>query len=75
MGDVVSPLEQLTSRQREILQLIGEGKNTKEIASNLEISIKTVESHRLQLMERLRIHDVPGLVRFAIRTGLVSAEA
>jgi DNA-binding NarL/FixJ family response regulator len=75
MGDVVSPLEQLTSRQREILQLIAEGKNTKEIASNLEISVKTVESHRLQLMERLRIHDVPGLVRFAIRTGLVSAEA
>jgi DNA-binding NarL/FixJ family response regulator len=75
MGDVVSPLEQLTSRQREILQLIGEGKNTKEIAFNLEISIKTVESHRLQLMERLRIHDVPGLVRFAIRTGLVSADA
>jgi DNA-binding NarL/FixJ family response regulator len=75
MGDVVSPLEQLTSRQREILQLIGEGKNTKQIAFNLEISIKTVESHRLQLMERLRIHDVPGLVRFAIRTGLVSADA
>jgi DNA-binding NarL/FixJ family response regulator len=75
MGDVVSPLEQLTSRQREILQLIGEGKNTKEIASDLEISVKTVESHRLQLMERLHIHDVPGLVRFAIRTGLVSAEA
>jgi DNA-binding NarL/FixJ family response regulator len=75
MGDVVSPLEQLTSRQREILQLIAEGKNTKEIASNLEISVKTVESHRLQLMERLRIHDVPGLVRFAIRTGLVSTEA
>jgi DNA-binding NarL/FixJ family response regulator len=75
MGDVVSPLEQLTSRQREILQLIGEGKNTKQIAFNLEISIKTVESHRLQLMERLRIHDVAGLVRFAIRTGLVSADA
>jgi DNA-binding NarL/FixJ family response regulator len=75
MGDVVSPLEQLTSRQREILQLIGEGKNTKEIASDLEISVKTVESHRLQLMERLHIHDVPGLVRFAIRTGLVSAGA
>jgi len=75
MGDVVSPLEQLTSRQREILQLIGEGKNTKEIASTLAISVKTVESHRLQLMERLRIHDVPRLVRFAIRTGLVSADA
>jgi DNA-binding NarL/FixJ family response regulator len=75
MGDVVSPLEQLTSRQREILQLIGEGKNTKQIAFNLEISVKTVEAHRLQVMERLRIHDVPGLVRFAIRTGLVSADA
>jgi DNA-binding NarL/FixJ family response regulator len=74
IGDVVSPLEQLTSRQREILQLIGEGQNTKEIASSLAISGKTVESHRLQLMERLHIHDVPGLVRFAIRTGLVSAE-
>jgi DNA-binding NarL/FixJ family response regulator len=75
LGEVVSPLEQLTSRQREILQLIGEGKNTKEIASNLEISVKTVEAHRLQLMERLGIHDIPGLVRFAIRTGLVSADA
>jgi DNA-binding NarL/FixJ family response regulator len=69
-----SPLEQLTSRQREILQLIAEGKNTKEIAAELNISIKTVESHRLQLMDRLNIHDIPGLVRYAIRSGLVSAE-
>jgi DNA-binding NarL/FixJ family response regulator len=69
-----SPLEQLTSRQREILQLIAEGKNTKEIAAALDISIKTVESHRLQLMDRLNIHDIPGLVRYAIRSGLVSAE-
>jgi DNA-binding NarL/FixJ family response regulator len=69
-----SPLEQLTSRQREILQLIAEGKNTKEIAAELDISIKTVESHRLQLMDRLNIHDIPGLVRYAIRSGLVSAE-
>jgi DNA-binding CsgD family transcriptional regulator len=68
-------LEQLTFRQREILQLIAEGQNTKQIADLLEISVKTVEAHRLQLMERLRIHDVAGLVRFAIRTGLVSAEA
>jgi len=67
------PLEQLTSRQREILQMIAEGKNTKEIASTLEISVKTVEAHRLQLMARLGIHDVPGLVRYAIRSGLVSA--
>ncbi len=74
VGGPVSPLEKLTSRQREILQLIAEGKNTKEVAADLEISVKTVESHRLQLMERLNLHDVPGLVRYAIRSGLVSAE-
>lgn len=74
-GGEVSPIEQLTSRQREILQMIAEGKNTKEIAGTLEISVKTVEAHRLQLMARLEIHDVPGLVRYAIRTGLVSPEA
>src|SRR3984893_2234393 len=68
------PLGQLTSRQREILQLIAEGKNTKEIASDLDVSIKTVEAHRLQLMGRLNIHDIPGLVRYAIRRGLVSSE-
>ena len=74
VGGPLSPLEQLTSRQREILQSIAEGKNTKEIASDLDISFKTVESHRLQLMERLNIHDVAGLVRYAVRSGLVSAE-
>jgi DNA-binding NarL/FixJ family response regulator len=74
VGSQSSPLEQLTPRQREILQLIGEGKNTKEIAHTLEISVKTVEAHRLQLMARLNIHDLPGLVRYAIRSGLVSAE-
>jgi DNA-binding NarL/FixJ family response regulator len=74
VGGQFSPLEQLTSRQREILQLLAEGRNTKEIASDLDISVKTVESHRLQLMERLNIHDVPGLVRYAVRSGLVSAE-
>ncbi|HWY40648.1 MAG TPA: response regulator transcription factor [Chthoniobacterales bacterium] len=74
VSGAVSPLEQLTSRQREILQLIAEGKNTKEIAAELDISVKTVESHRLQLMDRLNIHDIPGLVRYAIRNGLVSAE-
>ena len=70
----VSPLDQLTARQREILQSIAEGKTTKEIAIELEISAKTVEAHRLQLMERLNIHDIAGLVRYAIRNGLVSAE-
>jgi DNA-binding NarL/FixJ family response regulator len=73
VGGPLSPLEQLTPRQREILQLIAEGKNTKDIASKLDISVKTIESHRLQLMERLNIHDIPGLVRYAIRSGLVSA--
>jgi DNA-binding NarL/FixJ family response regulator len=74
VGGKSSPLEQLTPRQREILQLVAEGKNTKEIAYLLEISVKTVEAHRLQLMARLDIHDVPGLVRYAIRSGLVSSE-
>jgi len=67
-------LQQLTFRQREVLQLLAEEKNTKEIASIMEISVKTVESHRLQLMRRLKIGNVPGLVRFAIGAGLVSAE-
>lgn len=72
--EIRGPLEQLSSRQREVLQLIGEGKNTKEIADILQVSVKTIEAHRLQLMQRLDIHDIPGLVRFAIRTGLVSVE-
>ena len=63
----------LTPRQREILQLIAEGKSTKEIAGTLELSVKTVETHRTQIMERLDIHEVAGLVRYAIRLGLVSA--
>ncbi|NMG31619.1 response regulator [Aromatoleum evansii] len=67
-----SPQVQLTPRQREILQLIAEGKSTKEIAFRLEVSVKTVETHRAQLMERLGIRDVPGLTRYAIRIGLVS---
>jgi DNA-binding NarL/FixJ family response regulator len=67
------PIEQLTARQREVLQLIAEGRNTKEIAGMLGISVKTVEAHRLQLMARLNIHDVAGLVRYAIRSGLVSS--
>jgi DNA-binding NarL/FixJ family response regulator len=74
VGGELSPVEQLTPRQREILQLVAEGKNTKEIASLLEISVKTVEAHRFQLMSRLDIHDVPGLVRYAVRSGLVSSE-
>ena len=67
-------IDRLTPRQREILQLIAERHSTKDIAGILNISIKTVETHRAQLMERLGIHDVPGLVRFAIRAGLVSLD-
>ncbi len=69
-----SSLEQLTPRQREILQLIAEGKSSKEIAQLLDASVKTIESHRASLMERLDIHDLAGLVRYAIRHGLVSPE-
>ncbi len=67
-------LEKLTPRQREILTLIAEGNSTRRIASRLKISVKTVESHRAQLMERLNIHEVAGLVRFAIRLGLVKVD-
>jgi len=67
-------LASLTSRQREILKLIAEGQSTKEIGSNLNISVKTVESHRAKLAEKLGIHDVAGLVRFAIRIGLIQVE-
>jgi DNA-binding NarL/FixJ family response regulator len=70
-----TPLEQLTERQREILQLIAEGQTTKAIALILKVSPKTVEYHRAQLMHRLKIHDIPGLVRFALRAGLISQEA
>ncbi len=77
-GDAERPqpgqLDQLTARQREILQLIAEGKTTKEIASVLNLSFKTVETHRTQLMSRLDIHEVAGLVRYAIRTGVVTLE-
>jgi DNA-binding CsgD family transcriptional regulator len=67
-------LEQLTFRQREILQLVVKGQNTKQIADLLGISVKTVEAHRLRLMRRLKIENIPGLVRFAIRSRLVSPE-
>jgi DNA-binding NarL/FixJ family response regulator len=63
----------LTPRQREIVQLIAEGNSTREIAGKLHVSVKTVETHRANLMRRLGIHDVPGLVRYAIRTGLAGA--
>jgi DNA-binding NarL/FixJ family response regulator len=67
-------LATLSPRQREVLRLIAEGLTTKQIAQALEISVKTVESHRAQLMERLNIHDVAGLVRYAITVELIKVE-
>ncbi|NNE45506.1 MAG: response regulator transcription factor [Rhodothermales bacterium] len=74
VGNAVGPLGQMTLRQRETLQLIAEGKRNKEIADILNVSVKTVETHRANVMQMLDIHDVAGLVRFAIRSGLVSAD-
>jgi DNA-binding NarL/FixJ family response regulator len=75
VADKPDPLERLTSRHREVLQLIAEGNTTKDIAAKLKLSVKTVETHRAQLMDRLDIHDVAGLVRFAIRVGLIASGA
>ena len=67
-------MPELTPRQHQVLKLIAEGYGTREIARALEISVKTVESHRTQLTERLNIHDVASLVRYAIRMGVVKIE-
>jgi DNA-binding NarL/FixJ family response regulator len=67
-------LERLTPRQREVLQLLVQGNSTRQIAVLLNISAKTIETHRAQLMERLDIHDIAGLVRYAIKAGLIRLE-
>src|SRR5260221_4343852 len=69
-GEAVADV--LTARQREVLKLVAGGKSTKEIAFDLNLSVKTVETHRAQIMERLGIRDVAGLVRYGLKTGLVS---
>jgi DNA-binding NarL/FixJ family response regulator len=66
-----TPLDQLTSREREVLQLIAEGKTNKEVAVLLNISAFTVDAHRGRIMEKLNVHNVNELVRFAVRNGLV----
>jgi DNA-binding NarL/FixJ family response regulator len=66
-----APLERLSPRQLEVLRLVAEGKTTSDIARQLGRSMKTVESHRGELMKRLGIHEVAGLVRYAVRVGLV----
>lgn len=73
VGAEPTSLGRLTPRQREVLQLIAEGHTNREIAALLGISIKTVETHRTQLMETLDIHEVAGLVRFALRVGLITS--
>ena len=73
VGDQKTSRERLTPRQREVLQLIAEGLTTKEIAHKLGVTIKTVETHRSQLMQQLNIHDIAGLVRYAVGAGIVSA--
>ncbi|HET9801715.1 MAG TPA: response regulator transcription factor [Candidatus Acidoferrum sp.] len=65
--------EPLSPRERQVLQLIAEGKTTKEVAGVLNISVKTAETHRTRIMEKLDIHETAGLVRYAIRRGLVQA--
>jgi DNA-binding NarL/FixJ family response regulator len=73
-SDTGTPLETLTLRQREVLRLVAEGNSTKQVAAQLGLSVKTVEAHRGAIMERLGIRDLAGLVRFAIRSGLVTHE-
>lgn len=69
------PLAALTPRQREILQLVAEGHTSKDIAQRLGLSYRTVETHRNQLMKRLGISDLTGLVRLAVRVGLIAGES
>jgi len=64
----------LTPRQREVLQLIAEGNGTRLIAEKLAVSVKTIETHRAQIMERLGIHDVAGLTRYALRIGMIGPD-
>lgn len=68
------PLERLSPRQREVLRLLSEGYRTREIARRLRLSVKTIETHRAEAMRRLGIRDLAGLVRYAVRVGLVSLE-
>jgi DNA-binding NarL/FixJ family response regulator len=73
-GEAATPLDRLTAREREVLQLIAEGHTNHEIAAHLTLSEKTVEKHRGHLMAKLTLHDTAALVRFAIRHGLISLD-
>lgn len=74
LRDGVHPLQsnELSTRQREVLQMIAEGHPTREIAKRLYLSVKTIETHRTQIMHKLDIYDVAGLTRYAVRTGLIT---
>jgi len=67
----VLPMDPLTPRERQVLQLVAEGKTTKEAAATLQISVKTAETHRTRIMEKLNVHETAGLVRYAIRRGII----
>lgn len=68
---VTNPIDLLTSREREVLQMLAEGKTNKEIAGVLDLSVYTVDAHRGRIMEKLNVHSINELVRFAVRNGLV----
>jgi DNA-binding NarL/FixJ family response regulator len=72
---VRGPLRRLTPRQIDVLRLMAEGLTTRDIARRLTLSVKTVETHRAAVMSRLAIHDLAGLVRYALRVGLISQES
>jgi len=68
---VTNPIDLLTSREREVLQMLAEGKTNKEIAAVLKLSVYTVDAHRGRIMEKLNVHSINELVRFAVRNGLI----
>jgi DNA-binding NarL/FixJ family response regulator len=72
-GDLESMHDRLTSREREVVQLLAEGKSSKEVASSLGISVKTAETHRANIMRKLQIHTVTDLVRYAVRNQIIEA--
>lgn len=73
LSGTAMPADPLTPRERQVLQLVAEGKTTKEVAMVLGLSVKTAETHRTKIMRKLEIHETAGLVRYAIRRGLVQA--
>jgi DNA-binding NarL/FixJ family response regulator len=73
LGKINTPSQALTPRELQVLQLVAEGKTTKEVAALLGISVKTAESHRTRIMQKLDVHETAGLVRYAIRRGLIQA--